>query len=251
MKAFVIGVAEQKPSWDGANRVAQELRQYGHDATAFSGCTGHEARKRAQKDRRQPYPYSIKSHAMTDEDLREWIVPERYNEFIHSHYTKILQREKLMPAGIEKTNLPGVMGCFYSHLELWQRCRDLDEPIMIFEDDVKFYRNFEPVDWNGVLILSIGKETPAVEPYCSYLENPQGHPRAVPWPNSSMPGTSGYAIKPHAAASLLKFYRDYYCAADNAIHKFVVDIECHNYLMGRHLDASEGNISLIKTDVWK
>ena len=38
--------------------------------------------------------------------------------------------------------LPGELGCYASHLALWQRAVDLDEPIVILEDDCKIEHNF-------------------------------------------------------------------------------------------------------------
>jgi glycosyl transferase family 25 len=34
-----------------------------------------------------------------------------------------------------RTALPGEIGCYASHLSLWQRCIEIDEPIVILEDD--------------------------------------------------------------------------------------------------------------------
>jgi len=36
----------------------------------------------------------------------------------------------------------GEIGCSLSHLHLWLKCIQLNEPILIFEDDVEFYSNF-------------------------------------------------------------------------------------------------------------
>jgi hypothetical protein len=55
---------------------------------------------------------------------------------------------------VGKLSRPGVIGCFYSHYNLWKKCVELKEPIMIFEDDVKFYRGYHPVEFDGVLILA-------------------------------------------------------------------------------------------------
>lgn len=251
MKAFVIGLKDNPTSWQGAQNVVNQLKDFGHDAEFFEGIPGDLAVEMTNKDGRQPYPYSIKSHELRDEELREWIVSDRYEEFLERHSYRIIQRRKLEGSDLNKVSMPGVIGCFYSHLMLWKKCVELQEPIMIFEDDVKFYRNFETVSWKDVLILSVGKSAPHRDPYQSYLECPSGTPQAVEWPNSSMPGTSGYAIKPHAASGLIKFYRNYYCPSDNAIHQFICKIECHTYLMGRHLEESEGNVSLTRTKVWQ
>jgi GR25 family glycosyltransferase involved in LPS biosynthesis len=121
---------------------------------------------------------------------------------------------------------------------------------MIFEDDVKFYRNYRPVDFEGVLILSLGKKSFLSDPGKSYLENPTGRPSARLWRNFSMPGASGYAITPDAAQGLVKFYRPYWYPVDNAINQFVCQIHIHNYIMGRNLLPDEGNISMTKSKDW-
>ena len=122
---------------------------------------------------------------------------------------------------------------------------DLKEPIAIFEDDVKFFREYTSIDFDDVLIVSIGKTTWKDEPYKTFLECPSSTPRPMSWKNYSMPGTSGYIIKPHAARNLVKAYRDWYLPADNAINKNFVNIQIHNYLMGRHMHESEGNVSAL------
>ena len=37
---------------------------------------------------------------------------------------------------------PGEVGCFASHRSMWQKCVDLDEPIMIMEDDFQLLPGF-------------------------------------------------------------------------------------------------------------
>jgi GR25 family glycosyltransferase involved in LPS biosynthesis len=250
MKAFVIGLSGIAKSYASAREVVEQLRQYGHAAEFFDGVPGNEAVVRAQQEGREPYPYSIKSTAVTADELRNWIRPELYDEFVERHFWKIIQRHPL-DDWIEKVKMPGVIGCFYSHLTLWRKCLELNEPIMIFEDDIKIYRNYEPVEWNDILILGLGKTAYLKDPYKQYLESPGGRSKAVPYPYSSMPGTCGYAITPHAASKLIKFYKKYYCPSDNAIHKFVCEIECHTHLMGRHKSEEEGNVSMTRTKEWR
>jgi GR25 family glycosyltransferase involved in LPS biosynthesis len=127
---------------------------------------------------------------------------------------------------------------------------ELKEPIMIFEDDVKFYRGYHPVEFDGVLILSLGKSSFMTEPQKSYLENPTGVPVARKWQNFSMPGASGYAIMPDAALALVKFYRPYWYPADNAINQFVVPVNISSYIMGRNTLPEEGNVSMTKAKDW-
>lgn len=251
MQAFVIGLESNPKSLAGALEAVTKLRSFGIAAEFFNGVNGNEAVAKAAKDQKSPYPYSIKSEPVDNTELQQWIRPELYQEFIDRHLYVIHQRRTLDEKSLGKVSMPGVVGCFYSHLLLWMRCVELNQPIMIFEDDVKFYREYQPIEWDDILILSIGKSAPNNSPWKEYLENPSGVPRAVTWPNSSMPGTSGYAIKPHTASALIKAYRNYYCPSDNAIHQFICKIQCHNYLMGRHKNDDEGNVSLTRTKVWQ
>lgn len=251
MKAFVIGLSGKEKSYTSAMSIVEQLKDYGHDAEFFDGVPGDVALAKAEHEGRRPYPYSIKSAIIDDAELQKWIRPELYHEFVEQHFWKIVQRNRLTGSHLDKVSLPGVVGCFYSHLSLWLKCVELQESIMIFEDDIVLYRNFRPVSWNDVLILGLGKTTYLNDPYKQYIENPTGDPRAVEYLNSSMPGTCGYAITPAGATKLIKTYRGYYCPSDNAIHKFVCDIQCHNYIMGRHMSEEEGNVSFTRTKVWK
>jgi GR25 family glycosyltransferase involved in LPS biosynthesis len=178
------------------------------------------------------------------------IKPEFYEEFKKKYHYEIIEKQLIGEGDYGKLSRPGVIGTFYSHSRLWEKCVELNEPIMIFEDDVKFYRNFEPVDWEGVLVLSLGKNSFYNEPFTTYLENPSGIPQAVRWKNFSMPGASGYAIKPDAAKGLLKYYRPYWAPADNAINQFVCRIQISTHLMGRNTLEDEGNISMAGYKGW-
>jgi GR25 family glycosyltransferase involved in LPS biosynthesis len=250
MKAFVIGLSGVESSYTSALQVVTQLKEYGHDVEFFDGIPGDQAVKRMEKEQRRCWPYSIKTALLDDSMLKRYIVPELWNEFQHNHFYKIYQRKPIGEDAV-KFARPGVLGCFYSHLALWQRCVDLEQPIMIFEDDVKFYRNWMPVEWRDVLILSLGKTTFLEEPWKTYLENPSGTPQPMPYTNYSMPGTSGYAINPRTAKKLLKTYRGHYIASDNAINASVCEIEVHNYLMGRNTTEDEGNVSMVSTKAWR
>jgi GR25 family glycosyltransferase involved in LPS biosynthesis len=62
-----------------------------------------------------------------------------------------------------------------------------------------------------------------------------------------MPGTVGYAIKPHAARALVKEYRSYFLPSDNSINSHLCNIQIHNYQIGRTTLKEEGNISTVRT----
>jgi GR25 family glycosyltransferase involved in LPS biosynthesis len=249
MKAFVIYLSEREHSVSHANYMIETLKSYNIDAHLFEGTNGNKGVELAKKAKKILYPYSIKSRVLGEEEIKNLIRPELYEEFKNKYYTQIIEKN-LVGDDAEKMSRPGVIGCFYSHYQLWEKCVELNEPIMIFEDDVKFYRNFKPIDWKGVLILSLGKRSFLSDPWKSYLENPKGIPQAFEWRNFSMPGASGYAIKPNAAKALVKFYRPYWYPADNAINKSICQIEAHSYMMGRNTLPEEGNISMTKSKDW-
>jgi GR25 family glycosyltransferase involved in LPS biosynthesis len=250
MKAFVIYLPDRPHSVAHSAYMINFLKSHGTPAELFKGIPGDKAVELAKRSQKILYPYSIKNRELADVDLERLIKPEYYTEFKQKHHYKIFERQLIGESGIGKMSRPGVVGCFYSHYSLWQKCIELGEPIMIFEDDVKFYRKYEPVNFDGVLILSLGKSSFLEEPRKSYLENPSGAPQAMLWQNFSMPGASGYAITPDAAKGLVKFYRPYWYPADNAINQFVCKMQIHNYIMGRNTLPEEGNISMTKSKDW-
>lgn len=250
MKAFVIYLPSRDHSVAHSAYMIKALKSYGIDAYLSEGVAGDIAVKLAAKSRKTLYPYSIKNRTLTDLDVKKLIRPELYEEFKERYQYTIVERQRIGENHIGKLSRPGVVGCFYSHYALWKKCVELGEPIMIFEDDVKFYRGWNPVEFQGVLILSLGKSSFLTEPNKTYLENPTGIPRAVPWRNFSMPGASGYAITPTAALGLIKFYRPYWYPADNAINQYITPMYIHNYIMGRNTLPEEGNVSMTKSKDW-
>ena len=250
MKAFVIYLPDRPHSVESSASMIQALKGYGIDAELFEGTPGDQAVEMAKKARKTLYPYSIKNRLLDDRDVKELIRPEMYENFKKGYRYEIMQRQLIGEDDIGKLSRPGVVGCFYSHYGLWKKCVGLKEPIMIFEDDVKFYRGYHPVEFDGVLILSLGKSSYMTEPQKSYLESPTGPVAARKWQNFSMPGASGYAIKPDAALGLTKFYKPYWYPADNAINQFITPLQISTYIMGRNTLAEEGNISMTKAKDW-
>ena len=250
MKAFVIYLSKREHSVQSSKIVLDTLIEYGVDAELFDGISGDRAVEIAYKGNKKLYPHGIKNYELTLSETLNLIRPELHEDFLSRYYSKIYQRFGVGDDA-EKMSSPGVKGCFFSHYSLWQKCVELNEPIMIFEDDVKFYRNFTPVEWDDVLILALGKQIYFHEPWKTYLENPTGSAQALTWKNFSMPGCVGYAIKPHTAKRLVKFYKNYWYPADNAINSFLCNIQIANYPMGRTTLPDEGNVSSIKTKDWQ
>jgi GR25 family glycosyltransferase involved in LPS biosynthesis len=104
------------------------------------------------------------------------------------------------------------IGCAMSHLLLWEKCRDLGEPILILEHDSVFLRPMPEIEFR----------------YCCQINDPAGATRRGQWwseqmtargtkgvhaktwvtrPAERIPdglaGNSAYLIRPHAAQELI------------------------------------------------
>ena len=250
MKTFIIYLPSRSHSVEMSQKMVEDLKQFEIDAELFEGTPGNQAVELAKKAQKTLYPYSIKNRRLDENEIEQLIRPELYENFRRQHHYEIFERQLILEDEVAKMSLPGVIGCFYSHYNLWLKCVELNEPIIIFEDDVKLYRGYRPVEFEGVLILSLGKSSFLSDPQRQYLENPTGTAQVRKWQNFSMPGASGYAIKPDAARALVKFYRSYWYPADNAINQFLVPIQISTHLMGRNTLHEEGNISMTKAEDW-
>lgn len=219
MKTFVIGLSRIPSSLKSAEATIATLRSYGLDAQLWEGTYGHEAAG----------IFAQEGRVLADRSFKGLPVDDDYRE---------------------SCSRPGVMGCFHSHYRLWKRCEKLNEPILIFEDDVIFERGFIPVEWKDVLLLATGKSVYTQEFYSNKLYRPTGTPAAVGFKGKVMPGAVGYGLTPQGAAKLTSFYNKIYLPADNAMNVRVVDLQCHNYLMGRAATDVDGKKSLTKTKMW-
>jgi len=219
MLAYVIGLGQIPSSFESAVQVYNQLKEYGLDARFHEGTYGNHAQKIFDSEGRTLYHTSFKGNPVDDE------------------YRASATR-------------PGVMGCFHSHFRLWQRCVEINEPILIFEDDVIFERGWTPIEWEDVLLVATGKSVYKDEWYAEKLYNPTGTPHAVPLNRKVMPGAVGYGLTPQGAKKLTDFYKNYFAPADNSMNATVVSLQCHTYLMGRAAIDEDGKKSLTKTKMW-
>jgi GR25 family glycosyltransferase involved in LPS biosynthesis len=222
MKSFIICLSKIESSVSSALVVKEALDKFKMKNELFEGSYGDETKERYIKTNRRWHPWGFKG--------RDKPFSEKYRD--------------------EVGTVPGEMGCFDSHYRLWQKCIELNEPILIFEDDVILVRPFIGVQWDDVLSVAFShaKKMPK---YQHYLDSPDGEPHAALYSQSSMPGNGGYAIKPHAAKILVEEYKNTFLPADNAINQHLVRIQIHSYMMGRARSKHEGNVSLIRTKVWE
>jgi len=224
VKAYIIHLSQIPASLKSAQRLQQELASFDQAAELFEGSYG-----------KQP----LLQYQQTNRECHAWGIKGPDNLFDKSYQAEL--------------TTPGIVGCFDSHYRLWELCATINEPIMIFEDDAHIIRRYQPVEWNEVLSLA-SSHTKKMGKYISYLENPtEDPPRAMPYGQGSMPGNAGYAIKPEAAAKLVKFYKRTFLPADNAINQHVVQIQIHSHMMGYAIDRDKtnGKSSLIRTRIWE
>jgi GR25 family glycosyltransferase involved in LPS biosynthesis len=216
MKTFLIHLSKIQSSVDSAFETKEELNKIGIYPTMFEGTYGNDAEIEFQKT----------------------------NRLLRTQGVKIKINNK-------KICGPGAKGVFHSHYRLWKTCIDLNEPIMIFEDDVKIYRKLKLIDFNEVLILSINYEWKMALAWKHFLEETNNLTEAQPYTSPSMPGSSGYIIKPVAAKKLVDYYdsTNTFIVSDVAMSKNLINMQIHPQLIGRSKTANEKQ-SLVATAFW-
>jgi GR25 family glycosyltransferase involved in LPS biosynthesis len=219
MKSFIIHLSKIESSLTTAENLKKQLKEFNMPVELFEGTYGNDAVIMMETEGRLIHNLGIKGK-------------------IDPHNEKL-----------NKMMTPGVKGCFYSHYKLWQKCVELNEPIIIWEDDIVLSRPYYPIEWQDVLVLALGHQQKSPR-YMHLLTNPEGDPRAEVYKQSSMPGCCGYAIKPHAAKKLTEIYKNSYLPADNAINVHHLKIEIHSHVMGIALVKKDGKKSLTRTDYW-
>jgi GR25 family glycosyltransferase involved in LPS biosynthesis len=222
MKNFIICLSKIEASLATAEHLKQQLEFFGEDVELFEGTYGNDAVIMMEQEGRVFHPWGIKGPNC----------PADPND-----------------KSVLKASTPGVKGCFYSHYRLWQKCVELNQPIIVWEDDIVLSRAYYPIEFQDVLVIALGHPTKS-QGYLQYLEDPTGHPRAQEYRQTSMPGCCGYAIKPHAAKKLLDVYEQTFLPADNAINQYHVRIQIHNYITGTALVEKDGKQSLTRTKFW-
>lgn len=211
MKSFIIHLSKINDSLRTAMNLKNQLDNYGMPAELFEGTYGNDAEKLFKKQNRV---------------------------FDKEGFPSLEEAEKYE----HKSSYSGVKGCFYSHYRLWQKCIELNESIIIWEDDVVLKRPFIPVEWGDVLVLALGFKGMS-DPYFHLLEVDE-EPKALDYNEYHVPGTPGYAITVAGAKKLVKRYKNSYLPSDVAMNKKVIDIKIHSRIMGEAI--IDGKISLVR-----
>lgn len=222
MKSYIINLSRIPASAATAQNLLNQLHSYGMQAELYEGVYGTDAVTIMQQQGRSVHPFGIKGPDAV-------AVPG--------------------DTSVQKMQTPGVKGCFLSHFNLWSLCAQIDQPIMIWEDDIVLSRPWLPVDWQDILVIALGHPKKSVK-YMHYLTDSVGQPAAMPYHQSSMPGCCGYAIKPQAAKKLIDVYANTFLPADNAINQHHVKIQIHSHVMGLALTEKTVKQSLTRTKFW-
>ena len=119
------------------------------------------------------------------------------------------------------------MGCFASHMSLWIKCIELDQPIIIMEHDVVFESRIPALAFKHIIRLS------SLSFSCSPVLNkkyPLRNNTEYYYPCSHLIGAGAYAITPQGARLLIEKAHtvDYVSPADWHIEKNTVDIIMYN-----------------------
>jgi len=124
------------------------------------------------------------------------------------------------------------IACYASHLLLWKKCRELNEPIAVLEDDIEPAAEFAAVFGSLALLIRqfgfIRLDAPAAAPnYFSKLVPNDAQPMLVRQakglqilhPAFPSLGTGAYALSPAAADRLINASKKFRCPVDNFLRR--------------------------------
>jgi glycosyl transferase family 25 len=159
-----------------------------------------------------------------------------------------------------KKNRPGVMGCFFSHYYLWQKCIELDEPIIILEHD-GYFLDYLPSNILDTFtdVLKLDNCDPFSKAYNRTIDSQANDTvRVIEYYNPTakdtltkkfkgsgnyLKGAYSYIITPCGATKLINFINEFgHLPADQQIGNSVVDIKVVVPTLARlHPVYSEGS----------
>ncbi|MCJ2378617.1 glycosyltransferase family 25 protein [Vibrio sp. ZSDZ34] len=126
----------------------------------------------------------------------------------------------------------GELGCFASHYLLWERCVELDEPILIIEDDSEiqpeFGQHFEQLQQSVLKYGFLRLEHENNE--CTLYPVEQGEAFSISYMDANYRGTVSYTLTPSIANKLLAHAKRWYSPVDNYIGSaFVHGVVSYKY----------------------
>ncbi len=187
MKSFVIYLPEIESTVTASKLAVSSAKDFGLDVELFVGYT-----------------------------------PKRADEYIAKEKLKMYDPgPKLFRI---KNKKGGVRGCMISHLNVWKKCVELNENILVLEHDSKVVSNTFLQPFTDVLHLDNHRwiepdpdlgTAPIVQDFNWFRKGER-----------QLKGTYGYVIKPHAAKRLIQgAYEDGITASDMFVKDKYVKIE--------------------------
>jgi glycosyl transferase family 25 len=150
------------------------------------------------------------------------------------------ERTGIVKAGKFKKNRPGVSGCFFSHFYLWEKCIDLNEPIIILEHDGYFIRRLPNDILDGFTdVLKLDRLDPYSSKYDKLLDqekhssitiqdyiNPSSKNLSKHGISNYFKGAYSYILKPRGARKLVYSARTYgHRPADQQINNTLLNLK--------------------------
>lgn len=191
-------------------------------------------------------PRSTTRRAAIKSTLDEKDIPFEFFDAIdgkveeHPIFNQYNEKKRLHRKGYSL--MPGEKGCFASHFDLWQRCVELNHPIVVLEDDIDVLDNFKRVV--PILIKHADKYgfirllTFLDDKHIVFRESIEGI-NIVGYKKPAL-GTPGYVISPKAAFALIEATQEWFEPVDDFIdnewrHKagvYCVQPDCIAHLDG-------------------
>lgn len=119
------------------------------------------------------------------------------------------------------------VACAVSHYLLWQKCIDIDQPILVLEHDAVFIKKFDPSSAieSSFGVVGINNPINATFMFGKYHELIQSSKQELMPPPmlvskeipQGLAGNSAYLIKPSAATSLIRLVHEYGLWPNDAI----------------------------------
>lgn len=157
-----------------------------------------------------------------DGRLGEHYLFEKYN-----HKKRFLQKGNALKKG--------ELGCFASHYLLWQKCLELNKPIIIIEDDAVIYKEFKYFYKN---ITNIAQQSE----YLRLFVNTGNHPYVKIGNNNGFDivrylkgprATRGYFIKPSAAKKFIDKAQEWVWPVDDYMDmSWLNRVQCRGLVPG-------------------
>jgi glycosyl transferase family 25 len=95
---------------------------------------------------------------------------------------------------IPVTDRPGQRGCWFSHFLLWNKCLELNEPIVVLEHDAVIQRPWEPLEIKKSMIKL----------HRHYRKDPMNRKWNHPVTGQWSPSTHAYCLLPEHAKKLIE-----------------------------------------------